>query len=318
VDLCWQQTATSWRSLRIIGLTHHNNVYRKKSVEITAKEALEDTEESGFIVPLHYDTVREMSLVDSTQMCTACQYLVLNSYKIVKAPWYATGFFKLIVFIAIIVISIVAPPFGGTAGAGLLGSGAAVGAALGFSGLAAIIVGATVNALAAMIVAKMITEASTEVFGEKLGAIIGAVASLVAMQATMNFANGGSWSTMFNNMTSATGLLSLTNAIGEGVVGFMAASAQGVFEKTQDLMKDYAKQSEEISELFAQNIGYDMGVIDPLSLTEGIFGNFMETPSQFLGRTLLTGSDIAELTHTMLSEFASLTTATPLALTTGD
>ena len=47
-------------------------------------------------------------------------------------------------------------------------------------------------------------------------------------------------------------------------------------------------------------------VIDPMAFTTAGQGK-VESMDTFLSRTLMTGMDIAETTHSMLSEFASLT-----------
>ena len=47
-------------------------------------------------------------------------------------------------------------------------------------------------------------------------------------------------------------------------------------------------------------------VIDPMAFTEAGRGT-VENVDSFISRTLLTGMDIAEITHKMLSQFASLT-----------
>src|SRR5690606_28351120 len=84
IVLNWQETTDSWRQLRIVGLKHRNLIYGGKSVDISAKEALEDVEESGFIIPLHQGVYKAMGLKDGTQMATACSFMVFNCYQVVK------------------------------------------------------------------------------------------------------------------------------------------------------------------------------------------------------------------------------------------
>ena len=104
IRLTHQISDTEWEALEIIGAVHDNLIYNNKSVTITATEALLDNEESGFLLPIHYATYREMSLVDATQLGTQTSFMVLNSYKVVKKKWYQTGFFKLVVFVAVIAV----------------------------------------------------------------------------------------------------------------------------------------------------------------------------------------------------------------------
>jgi hypothetical protein len=298
----------NWSTLKIQGMTHTNTVYGSKVVEITAEDALGDVEESGFLVPLHYGIIREMSLIDSTQMMTAATFIVFNSYEIVKQKWYETGIFKIFVFVLIIAVSVIFAPAGGAAATFY----ASIGAAIGLTGVAAVVAGAVITALASMIIMKILTVVSTAVFGEKFGQIIAAVAMIVAMAVGPGLIQGQSLSTSWGNLMSAENLLKLGNVLGDGIAGYIKASAMGTMDKTQELIDDYNKESQKISDLYAENIGYGRGLLDPIGLTDFNIGNFMETESQFLSRTLLTGMDIAEMSMDMLTNFSEYTLNTGL------
>jgi hypothetical protein len=304
IEIHWQKGDDYWETLTIVGLIHKNHIYKKKSVEITAKEALEDTEESGFIVPLHYETLREMSLIDATQMMTAGTYLVFNSYKVVKKKWYQTGIFKIFIFIAIIVISVVTM---GAAAPGLLGAAAAVGAALGFSGIVAIIVGAIANAIAAMILSQILMTVSVTVFGDKLGALIATIASAVAMTVGGSLMAGQTLSMAWGNMMNAVNILQLTSSVGGGISAYINASTAELMAKTQEIQEDYKQASNKIQQMMIEEFGYGRFEFDPNQLTNNNPYGLTETPQSFLDRTLMTGGDIADMTNGMLSDFASLT-----------
>jgi hypothetical protein len=66
-----------------------------------------------------------------------------------------------------------------------------------------------------------------------------------------------------------------------------------------------------VADQYADVLGNDMGSIDPLTLTDSTVGSLRaftpEPPSVFLNRTLMTGSDIAELNSTLIANFAALT-----------
>ncbi len=309
-SITWQLTETTWTKLTVVGAVHENLIYKKKAVRIGSKEALEDAEDSGFLIPLHYATVREMSLIDSTQMQTACAYIVINTYKVVKTGFFGSLFFKVLLFVAIIVVSVlVLGPAAGSA-IGILGSAAAVGAAVGLTGVLAIIVGTIANAIAAMILMKILQEGSTALFGEKFGVIIGTVLAVVAVTLGTGLMNGQNLATVWSGMMSAPNLINLTNALGNGVTGYLQASAASVLQKTQDLVDDFNKESKEIQEKYLNEFG--MGaVFDPTLLTNSVFGRYEEL-DVFLTRTLLTGSDIADMSMDMLTNFATYTTSTKL------
>ena len=311
IYLNWQVTTNSWRRLRIVGLKHRNLIYGGKSVDISAKEALEDGEESGFIIPLHEGVYRSMGLVDGTQMSTACSFMVFNCYQVVKKKWYQTGIFQIILIIIIIVIAVYTGGAGAAGAGGVLGTNAAVGAALGLAGTAAIVAGAIANAIAAMLITRLITTASTALFGEKWGAIIGAIAAVVALQVGTAMANGQSFASSFNGLMRAENILRLTNAAGQGYAGYVQAATAEMAQEAQEVMEQYEAESRKIREAWIQNIGVTGGVIDPLMMTDA-FGVSMESVNSFLQRTLMTGSDVAEMSLDMLTNFVDMTLSTEL------
>ncbi len=310
VRLYWQETSTSWRALTLAGMSHRNYIFGSDSTYVTLREALSNPNESGFLVPLHRPTVDTMGLVDLTQMSAACCYLVINSYQIIQ-PTLLEDLLSIAFFVAIVVTVIVFPPSGG-----ILGSNASVGAALGLTGAAAVAAGLVINAIAAMIVTKIIGKVSVAVFGDKLGALIGAIVGFVAISVGTGMANGQNLSEIWGNLGSAVNLTKFTMAVGEGIGGYVSAAIAEINADMKAFQSEVDAKASELQQLYAQNIGYGRGVIDPMSLTETPLGNFMETPSQFLTRTLLTGSDIAEVSMGMISEFtnATLTPVLPTSI----
>lgn len=302
----WQKTKDHFETLQLIGLNHINNIYKDTAVIINGAEALLDLEDSGFIVPLHYDTLKSMSLVDSTQVMTIANNIIFNSYLAVKQKWYQTTVFQIFIFIVIIAITVAFPP-AGAAASGLLGTAAGVGAALGFTGLIAVIVGTIANTLAAMILMRIISMAAVELLGDKLGAIVAVIASAVAMQVGTALSNGMSMTAMWGNMMSASNLMMLTSSLAKGVNGYIRASTMGIMEQNQELLEESQKEMDRITAMFNKEFGQGDFHFDPKQLTDVDFNGVFETPSMFLDRTLLTGSDIAEMTLDMLTSFADNT-----------
>jgi hypothetical protein len=312
LKIWWQLTEDSWKCLTITGLVHKNHIWNGKSVEITSGEAFEDPEEengeTGFLIPLHAQIFKEMSLVDATQMATACTYLVFNCYQIVKQKWYQRGWFQVVIFIVAVVITVVTGGAGIGASVGLLGANAAIGIAIGLTGLAAVIAGVVANMVAAMILTRLITYVAVEALGEKIGMLVAMIASFVAINIGTAMQAGQSLSSMWGNMMSAQNLFYLTNSVGSGVAGYIQAGAAEYGQQAQDLMEDYERQSKELQQRYADNVGYANSIIDPFRLTQaGQEQLQLESPGAFLGRTLMTGSDIAELSFDMLANFANLT-----------
>ena len=299
LEMLWQTSATTYTKLRVLGLSHKNRVYKNKSVNTDVAEAMGDAEESGFIIPLNTSIYRSMSLTRSTQMATACTYLILNSYKKVKEKWYQTGAFKIAVIVVAVVISIYTM---GAGGAGILGAYGSVGAALGFVGLAAVIVGAVANAVAAMVLISILQKVSVGLFGDKIGFIVGAVASIVAMNVGGALATGSSMSTMMGNMMNAQNIMQLTSAVGNGISQYINSSTVATIKEAERVMQKYNRESKEIQSKYEDMFGTSgQGVIDPMTFVS------MESLDTFLSRTLLTGSDIAGMSMDMIGGLTDMT-----------
>jgi len=79
-----QINSLEYIEIKIQGLMHKNLIYKGKSVDITAREAMADPDESGFIIPLHEPTLKRLGSVISTELARESFILVFNSYQVVK------------------------------------------------------------------------------------------------------------------------------------------------------------------------------------------------------------------------------------------
>ncbi len=312
VRLYNQYADNTYNYLDIVDLKHKNYIYGGKFVEILAKDAIKDTDESGFIVPLHYATYKELSLIDGTQMSTACAYLVLNCYQTRKVRWYERGIFKVLLVVVIAVVSVL---FTGGAGFGLLGSHFAVGASLGFTGLTAAIVGSVANALAAMILMSVIDVISTRIFGAAIGAIVGMVFSFVAMQGISAWRTTGSFAINWGDFLKVDNLLKLTDSVGRAYQGFVQQNIIDMNAQITDMQTKAENQTKEMQAAFYKEFGYGMSGVDPMMFVDSN-KLLIESSDTFLTRTLMTGSQIAAMSMDMLTDFANLTLALPDAYTT--
>lgn len=311
-ELRWQDTATSYRVLKILGLNYRNVVYQGKSVNITGREALDDEEESGFIVPLHVNMFRSMPLTQSTQMSQACGYMVLNCWHVTKKRWYQRGVFQVILVVAIVVVFVYTGYFSAE-GAGALGTNASVGAALGFTGTAAIVAGVIANAVAAIIVTQLVTAGATELFGDRWGNVIGMLASIFVLNMATNAAAGKGWALNYEQLMKPEGIMQITAAVGKGISHEIQMQAMKKFEETAAIIADYEEQSKRIAELYSQNIGDGSG-LDLMAIQEisSQFDFNPEAPTDFLTRTLMTGTDIVKMSHALIEQFPEITTSLKL------
>lgn len=307
----------TYRRLEIVGMVHSNLVYKNKSVVSWAYDNHKGAEESPFFVPLHLPTLRKLNKKDQNQLAYCSRLLVLNSYQKVKVRWYQRGIFKVVFTIALIAASfVIMGPAGLAAAPGVLGTNIAVGTALGLAGTAAIIAGAVANMIAGMIITSIISKVSVEAFGDKFGHMIAAVASFFALQVGANFASTGSMQMNWNVMFSPQNLTKLTQVVSNGYQGFVQGRMTeilGDYEAVADQYKDELKVIEErMNELYGNNAWIDPTLMAEMDEVRDM--NFRESSDSFLQRTLLTGTDIAELSVAMISEFPSISIKLPNAI----
>lgn len=311
-----QTSATTYSRLNIWGMVHHNYIYGGKSVRTTLQEGIDDLTASVFIIPLHAPTVKSLGIVDFTQMATANTWITFNSYLVVKKKWYQTFLGMLLIIIAIVVLSVLISPAGAGAATGVFGTNAAVGAGLGLTGTSAIIAGAVTNAIAAIVIAQAISTVSVKIFGEKWGAIIGAIVGFVVSFGITNGFSSFNLSTMMNPQT----ILQFTSALANGYNGFVLAEIGEINAEMENNQGVYDKAVADLENLMREQGLINDLLFDPLALTDSVKGNgagsgtgdyTVETVDGYVGRTLMSGSDIADLTLSMVSEYSDLQLTLP-------
>ena len=309
IYLNWQTEDNRYRRLTIYGMTHLNYVYKSKRVKTRLGDALDDDDDSGFIFPLHRPTMISIPMVAQTQIAASSRLIVFNSVEITKIKWWQKGIFRIIAGVLIsVVASLVIPGLGGILGTNLL-----VGTSLGLTGTAAIIAGAVVNALAAMAISYVINIGATALFGEKFGSIIGSIISMAVFSVMSGISSGLSLSASLTKLFSIDNLIKLTGAVADGVSTWVNSEIENLGLKLGDLHESYEDSMAEIEKKTAELLGYSGVHLDPLSLWKGLDNRMMMTESSttFLNRTLLTGTDLAEISIDMIGDFTKLTLDLP-------
>jgi len=83
----------------------------------------------------------------------------------------------------------------------------------------------------------------------------------------------------------------------------------------QDYAKNVERESAKIQQAFLEKFGYGSALIDPMMFVDSTNHLINESRDTFLTRTLMTGSDIAELSNELLSGFTDHTLKLPDAFT---
>lgn len=299
-SIFWQENDEQYRVLKVYGAKHKNVVYRGKSVDISSNDALDDGDDSGFLIPMHYSILKKMPIVWANQLCTEGLYIIFNCYVVVKKKWYETFLGQLLIIVAIVVVAAVFT--GGAsalAGSGFLGSNAAVGSMFGLSGVAGAVAGAVANAIAGAIITQLMTTVLSKL--GPIGQIISAVFSIVMGAAASGAFSGTGFN--FDIFLRADNLLKLTNATINAYSIHIQAKTADIYAQMRDVEEQYKKQKREIDQLMYELTGFSSG-FDPMILTEVLKGS-QESRDAFNQRTLMTGSDIAELTHGLIDSFVA-------------
>jgi len=113
-------------------------------------------------------------------------------------------------------------------------------------------------------------------------------------------------------MMRADNILKLTEAAGQGYSGYVKASIAELAQDTAQVMEDYQKVSREIQERYASVLGTNMA--DSQKIINSVLSGENESAASFLQRTLMTGTDIAQMSLDLLANFPEITTRTNLNL----
>lgn len=284
--------------MEVNGLYFSNFIYKGKAVEMSAFEAWnEEDEEVGdsFIIPLNRDIFKGLGGRWMTQLGQECVFLVLNCYKVVKQKWYQTGWFKILLVILSIVIMVLFPPAGGLFGAI---AGALFGTAIGLS-LIATIITATLTVLASMIVMNLLSPLLVDAFGEKWGRILAVV---VAIAVGGGFGQQG----VFANLMSLSApqlLLQVGQVAGQLYGAYVQGEMVGMAVEMAEATTKYKAEMKTIEELTKELLGSN-NVLNLEGYLDAAATQISEGASAFLARTLLTGSEIVEITNGIITDFA--------------
>lgn len=320
---CHQITPARYEVIELTNFTYANLIYKGKSVIYSALDALNGSDgpnETGFIIPLQEQSFKESGLVYTSQLAQSTYYCVFNCYVVKKVRWYQSGIFSFVLAIVIaVVVTVVTwnPAAGGAAAGASAGTGTAAGAAAGVAAgtvaptLAGAIMINVVNAIVGMIVLNVLTDAAKGIFGDKVGSIVGAVASMVIMNVASGIINGLSVSEALTQLSSAPQMLNLANAVVSGISGAINVDTQEIYNKSQTMLQEYEQRSEEISKLQAELFNQ---TLDITSITDALKSYSYEPRDSYLNRTLMTGSDIAEMTMNLIHNFTDYSMNTELTI----
>ena len=154
----------------------------------------------------------------------------------------------------------------------------------------------------------VITEIGTKLFGEDF-ALIMAVIMGAAMFSGLNIM-GGSGMGMFSGATTATSLIQVTNAIANVYARFVQMDTEDIYKEMAEMEENYTEEMKEISKKTMEMFGINDVSFDPMDLLENPQA-VSESMQTFINRTILTGSDIARITHNLIEDYVEISQQLP-------
>lgn len=311
VQIKQQLTDTVYGTYTVYALGYRNHIYNGQYTMTLVGGANTTTEDyEKIIIPLNYQILDTMGLVDMNQLTNYTGHMVFNCYDKVKSKWYESGILNLALIVTTVVVSVYTAGVGAAA-TGALGSAASIGAALGFSGALATLIGTVANGIAAMLIMKIFQEGATIVFGEQLGFIIGSIAGMVAIAYGGSIVGNQPTSGVFSKMMNPDSLLKLTSSVGQGYGEYLSENIQDIVNQSNALVQEADKINAQIEKLREQNLGNGFDVLNPLNFTDAL-AQAGEDRDSFLSRTLMSGVDIVQMSLKMLEQYPEISLSTEL------
>lgn len=297
-----QISETQYEELAISGAVHKNDVYEGKTVETLARDARTAPDKNeGFVIPLHMGIFNTMSLVKRTQLAQECIYLVFNTYVKTKKKWYQTGIFKIILAIVLIVVTVVSMGTAAPATSSVWGA-MVVAKSLGLAGsvLAVALIGAALSAIYSYAVSYLLGRWSAgieSVFGKKWASVVTAIVTIV-----VSYYTGGGTLNSQGWLKTAVQIIDVASQLFTAYAKGAMITRKGEYDAFMDKVEEDKKALEKLSnEFFGEN---DLVSVDYLLELQKTLRE--DNPTVFLTRTLLTGSDIVDITLGQVSEMVPM------------
>jgi hypothetical protein len=269
------QTATDVvHTISVYGLEHRNLIYKNRSEYTSMLDVIRDPDENNLVIPIQFNLAQSMKFTVRMNLYADAMLMIINTYQVIKGKWYTADWFKVIMIIIAVVLTVVALMSGQAWAVTLIEAG--------YSTLAAYGIVIAVNimiSIAVSIAAKYLIKT----FGPKLGIFATAVLMVVAIIAT-----GGAYSGEAVNQF----LLMTAQYCLQAGAALIAASNDFLIEKGQDVVNEYkdfsAKLEDRYKELKTAQDLLDEPDFNPLMFVQPprlkIVPN--ESPDQFYTRCL--------------------------------
>ena len=255
IHLYYQISANSYSYLYVAGLSQTVGMYGAKDHVTTLTSA----EEEVILIPLAYDILNQMGNLPANTLCYESLKIAFHAYEKVKLKWYQTGFFKFVIIVVAVAISIYTGQFELVAAA--ISAGAV----------------ATMVLIAKAIVISLAMKYAFKFVADKLGVGFAALVAAVAVAYGLSGEMGGL------DLPMADSVLAVTGPMFEGIGEFQAAELKGIQADMAQFTADYESKLEAIKEKW-ELMDNGPQLFDPFKIYTSVDMPYFESPSQYIGR----------------------------------
>lgn len=249
-----QINETQYEETTVHGLYIINHIYASHTINTTLAKA------KDILIPVNANVAGAMGIKDADRLYYDSIHLVFNSYKLTKLKWYESGFFKLVVQIIAIVITIYS-----------LGSMAAVAAAAATIGAAAV---AVLTQILIKLAIKYMIDYLVQAIGVDAAMVLAIVGSVYGATGTLPFAD--------IIMTAVNVMVAEIQEVFQDEIAGFQAEMDELADTQLELEKEFEALDKELRG--EANIDY----LDVVRLRPNI--DFTESPSAFYHRAIHSGN----------------------------
>jgi len=283
------QLPDGWiKRVTVHGLELSNRIYRKYTVDTSMRDVIMDSDENNLVLPLQFDIAESFTLPQRNTLYADSALMVINSYEITKLKWYQSSFFKFLVIVVALIITI------WTGQAWVLELAAAIGA--GLAALLMFLATSFLIAFAIQVAATWLIKTYGDQFGV-IGAIVMAVVAIVLTRGK------GTAEAMKFMMTTAQYIL-------QGAMALISATNEFLVEEGKKIVNEYADFSAKLEDRYedlktATDLLEWKSDLDPLMFARPSRLRSMpsESPDAFYTRCLGLASNTMYVIHDEIPTF---------------
>ena len=284
-----QESQNIIKRIVVTGLEVTNTIYGDHSVITTVGDVATDPDEHNLILPLQFNLAQDMKLPQRNALYADASLMVLNSYVKVKVKWYASSWFKAIIIIVAVVITIYT--WGSTAK-----FWAALVAAVGSKVVAALIIAALFFTI--QVTFKWIVK--------EIGSELGIIGAIILTIVAVVLSRGTSTITLLEfTMSTAQLMLQSAMALISATNDFLIEEGEAILNEYIDFSKKIEDRWEELKT--AQELLEWKSDLDPLMFGRPARYKIVpsESPDAFYQRCLGLAGNTGFVIHDEIPNFIS-------------